>query len=137
VISLQVNIKGIGTVTFPEGTTKEKIQSILKKSFSKKDENPFTLKEIEQMVKGFIKDEIKPAETKVPDVINKVDLKPTFEATMPKLDMKPIADAIKSMPEPKISITLENPNKVIEIEVTERDTRGFIKTLMCTEVVNG
>lgn len=134
---MQVNIKGIGKVTFPEGTTREQIQSILTKSFSKKKEDKtFSLREVELMVKGFIKEQVTPPVPVVPDV--KVELEPSFEMTAP-IDVSAIAKAIAKLelPAPEVNVTVETPNKLIEIEVTERDTRGFIKTLLCTEIVNG
>lgn len=50
-----VNIKGIGAVNFPAGTSQKQIKAILEKSFAKKqDDKLFSLREVELLVKGFI-----------------------------------------------------------------------------------
>lgn len=75
-----------------------------------------------------------------------VEIEPKFELTVPPTDLTPIADAIKQLmllpqPEPKVNFDVhtherEHKLKRIKIEVTERDIRGDIKTLMCTELVD-
>jgi len=72
----------------------------------------------------------------VPDV--KVDLEPVFEVTTPAPDMSMIADAIKQimLPKPNVVVNVNEEKegkKRVKIEV-ERDGRGFIKSLMCTEL---
>jgi len=70
----------------------------------------------------------------------KVELEPVFEVTTPAPDMSLIADAIEQimLPKPNVVVNVseekesEKPKKV-KIEV-ERDGRGFIKSLTCTEL---
>lgn len=147
-----VNIKGIGQVDFPEGTSKEAIQAILTKSFSKKkEEKTFSLREVELMVKGFIKEQVKPADPVVPVV--KVDLEPSFEMTtnidvapiakvlekleMPNIDVSPIAEALAKLelPAPEVNFTpADSEEKTIRITVESRTRSGAIESLLLTQV---
>lgn len=75
----------------------------------------------------------------------KVDLKPNIEVTVPPVDMAPIAEAIKQMmaarheaKEDKEEEESEGPEKPKQVKIeVERDGRGFIKTLICTEINDG
>ena len=75
----------------------------------------------------------------VPEV--KVELEPVFEVTTPAPDMEPIAKAIEKIMIPAPSIDnhfheAERKPKKVRIDV-ERDGRGFIKSLICTEITDG
>lgn len=121
-----VNIKSIGQVDFPEGTTKEQIQAILKKSFSKKKEDKaLSLREIELMVKGFLKEQVKAPDPIVPDV--KVELEPSFEMNA-DIDVSPIAKAIAKLeiPAPEVSVNVEKPDiPTPEVIVNVQDKKGW------------
>ena len=149
--SLLVNIKGIGQVDVPEGTTKEQIQDILTKSFTKKkEEKTFSLREVELMVKGFIKEQVKPADPIVPDVKIENLLEPNFEVTAP-IDVTPIAKAIAKLelptpavnvnmekldiPAPEVNFTMpDTKGQVIRIKVESRTRSGAIDTLLLTQI---
>ena len=73
----------------------------------------------------------------VPEI--KVEIEPIFEVTTPAPDMGPLTAIFEKMlskPDPKINVTVIEPEKSgrkIKIDV-ERDGRGFIKSLTCTEI---
>jgi len=74
----------------------------------------------------------------VPEI--KVEIEPVFELTAPAPDMAPMTAAIerlmlKPVEAPNVDVHVhenKEPRRV-KIEV-ERDSRGFIKSLMCTEM---
>lgn len=76
-----------------------------------------------------------------PDI--KVELEPVFEVTTPPPDMKAVAEAIKGilLPKQDINVTVQEPPeepeapKVFDIEVTDRDARGYIKNLRLTQII--
>jgi len=130
-----VNIKGIGRVNFPGGMTQDAIRKALIKNFARperdKKEELNKLETIKTIVKGVVSDVVK-KETIVPDV--KVEIEPVFEVTNDAPDMTPIADAIKSLERQETNIDIHIPEKpnIIDIEVTERDSRGNISRLRMT-----
>jgi len=66
----------------------------------------------------------------------KVQVEPVFEVTTPAPDMTPFAEALKQLmiPQPNVDVQIDNRrNKRVQIDV-ERDGRGFIKSLICTEL---
>ena len=78
-------------------------------------------------------------------VVPEIKVEPVFEVTTPAPDMVPIAAAIEklmSMPKQDMNITVQEPPekaskpKKVKIEV-ERDGRGFIQSLICTEITDG
>lgn len=74
-------------------------------------------------------------------VIPEIKVEPVFEVTTPAPDMEPIARAIEKimMPVPKIDNHFheaEKKPKRVKIDV-ERDGRGLIKSLICTEITDG
>lgn len=78
----------------------------------------------------------------VPEI--KVEIEPKFELTTPAPDMSVVADAVKQMmsvpgPEPKVELHVHEDRKpkTIQVDITERDGRGFIKSFVCTEISNG
>ena len=77
----------------------------------------------------------------VPEI--KVEIEPIFEVTTPAPDMSVLADVMREMmnkPEQAINVTVQEPEekpkpkKRIQIDVAERDSRGLIKTLICSEL---
>jgi hypothetical protein len=65
----------------------------------------------------------------------KVDVKvePVIEVNTPAPDMAPIAEALReavSKPPPNITVNvpeIEREKRIFEAEITERDTRGYMK----------
>lgn len=76
----------------------------------------------------------------VPEI--KVEIEPVFEVTTPAPDMAQFSEALKQLmiPKPEVNvhahINEDRKLKRIKIDV-ERDGRGFIKSLMCTELTDG
>lgn len=79
-------------------------------------------------------------ELAAPEVNVKVE--PVIEVNAPAADMGPIAEALNKFmerPEPNVNVTVQEAEKdikpkTVKVEVTERDNRGFIKSLVCTSV---
>ncbi len=78
-----------------------------------------------------------PAEQLRPEI----KVEPKIEIINPAPDMAPIAEAIKQLmlPTPNVDVHVhesekESKPKRVQIDV-ERDSRGFIKSLICTEIV--
>jgi len=70
-----------------------------------------------------------------------IKIEPVIQVNVPAPDMNPIAMAIEKMISepvaPKFDVHIhekEKKPKRVKIEVTERDGRGFIKALICTEI---
>ena len=74
-------------------------------------------------------------------VVPEIKVEPVFEVTTPAPDMQPIAQAIEKimLPSPTIDNHFheaEKKPKRVKIDV-ERDGRGFIQSLICTEITDG
>lgn len=66
-----------------------------------------------------------------------IKVEPVFEVTTPPPDMTAFADALKKLmiPSPNIDVHVNKEPKKVKIDV-ERDNRGFIKSLICTQLAN-
>jgi len=85
---------------------------------------------------GLVKKEEKKAESNI-------KIEPVIQVNVPAPDMNPIAMAIEKMISepvaPKVDVHVhekEKKPKKIKIEVTERDERGRIKTLICEDITD-
>lgn len=134
---MRVNVKGVGVIEFPDGVSKEKIKEFLSDKFSTKKSQEEEIKALRDIIASVIKEGefIKP-----PADIN-VDLEPVFEVITPAPDMEPVAKAIENINIAPPSINVSPPDvhidrelRKVEVEVTDRDTRGNIKKLMWTEL---
>jgi hypothetical protein len=93
-------------------------------------------------MKTYSKPTPKIKKNKLPVVVEKPEinltLSPVIEVVAPAADMSPIAEAIKQMmPSPNThKEDHKDKPRQIEIDVVERDGRGFIKKLICTELTD-
>ena len=76
----------------------------------------------------------------VPEI--KVEIEPVFEVTTPAPDLAPMTAAIerlmlKPVDPPNVDVHMHHDKKPKRVRIdVERDNRGFIKSLLCTELTD-
>ena len=139
-----VNVNGVGKVKFPDNMSLDEINKVLTEAYSKSPDE-MSIEKITAIVKGIVKDTVKPEPPVVPDVkvdvapvasVPEIKVEPVVEVNTVAPDMQPIAEALMAVLSKESNITVQSPERrtVTDIDVLERDTFGNIKRIRMTEV---